>query len=107
MTDIINLRSANFKPAPLPDESTAGEIAWALKGRAGIWRADESNMARTAPYHFHADEVIYVVEGSVSIEVDGHSPVHLRQGDLASFAKGTDSNWTFEFPFAKVSVLLT
>jgi uncharacterized cupin superfamily protein len=107
MTDIINLQSAGFAAAPMPGGATAGEIAWALPDRAGLWRADESNMAKVAPYHFHTDEVVYIVEGAVDIEIIDGSSYHLEAGDLASFPAGKDSTWTFTFPFAKVSVLLS
>ena len=57
-------------------------------------------------YFFEGDESFYVLEGSVSIELlDTGERVELGVGDMASFAQGTRSVWTFTEPFKKFTVI--
>ena len=70
---------------------------------ASLWRTDAP--ARYE-YVFTGDESCYVIEGSVSIElIDTGERVELKAGDIASFAQGTRSIWTFEAPFKKFTVI--
>ena len=70
---------------------------------ASLWRTD--GPARYE-YLFAGDESCYVIEGSVSIElVDTGERIELNAGDIASFAQGTRSIWTFEGPFKKFTVI--
>jgi uncharacterized cupin superfamily protein len=70
---------------------------------ASLWRTDAP--ARY-DYFFAGDESFYVLEGSVSIEVvDTGERLELGPGDIASFAKGTHSIWTFNEPFKKFTVI--
>jgi uncharacterized cupin superfamily protein len=70
---------------------------------ACLWRTDAP--ARYE-YFFSGDESFYVLEGSVSIELEQTGErVELRAGDIASFPKGTRSVWTFTEPFKKFTVI--
>lgn len=70
---------------------------------ASLWRTDAP--ARYE-YLFEGDESFYVLKGSVTIELEatGES-VELEAGDIASFAKGTRSTWTFTEAFEKFTVI--
>lgn len=57
-------------------------------------------------YELTANEIIYVVEGSVSIALDDHEAVELTVGDLAFLPKGHLSTWTFHAPFKEVWFLV-
>lgn len=70
---------------------------------ACLWRTDAP--ARYE-YLFTGDESFHVLEGSVSIElVDTGERIELKEGDIASFVKGTRSVWTFDEPFKKFTVI--
>jgi uncharacterized protein len=56
------------------------------------------------PYEFYVNETIHVIEGEVLIEMEEGSSFVLREGDIASFAKGSKSVWTFSAPFRKFFV---
>jgi uncharacterized protein len=42
---------------------------------------------------FHCDEVVHILEGEVTVQVDGKQH-DLRAGSVAFFPIGTDSEWT-------------
>ncbi|MGN6168391.1 MAG: cupin domain-containing protein [Solirubrobacteraceae bacterium] len=70
---------------------------------ACLWRTDAP--ARYE-YFFSGDESFYVLEGSVSIELaETGERIELKEGDVASFPKGTRSVWTFSEPFKKFTVI--
>jgi uncharacterized cupin superfamily protein len=70
---------------------------------ASVWRTDAP--ARYE-YEFEGDESFYVLEGSVVIELLASGErLELAAGDMASFAKGTRSVWTFSEPFKKFTVV--
>ncbi len=70
---------------------------------ACLWRTDAP--ARYE-YFFSGDESFYVLEGSVTIELtDTGERVELKAGDIASFARGTRSVWTFNERFKKFTVI--
>jgi uncharacterized cupin superfamily protein len=70
---------------------------------ACLWRTDAPAQYE---YFFTGDESFYVLEGSVSIElVETGEDVKLNAGDIASFAKGTRSVWTFSERFKKFTVI--
>jgi uncharacterized cupin superfamily protein len=70
---------------------------------ACLWRTDAP--ARYE-YLFTGDESFYVLEGSVNIEILGTGErLQLSRGDMASFAQGTQSIWTFTEPFTKFTVI--
>jgi uncharacterized cupin superfamily protein len=68
---------------------------------AGIWASEPM----TFPYGFPGDESFQVLEGSLRIELESGETIELKEGDLASFAKGTPSTWTITSPFRKFFVI--
>jgi uncharacterized cupin superfamily protein len=57
------------------------------------------------PYTSMGDETLHVLEGRVTIEVDGLEPVELAAGDVVSFEKGLASTWEIHEPFKEFFVL--
>lgn len=57
-------------------------------------------------YELTENEIIYVLEGSVSIALGDRDPVRLGVGDLAFLPKGHTSTWTFHEPFKEVWFLV-
>lgn len=57
-------------------------------------------------YPLTSNEIIYVIEGSVSIGLDDAEPIHLSKGDLALLPKGHISHWEFHEPFKEVWILI-
>lgn len=68
----------------------------------GVFACDPS----TTRYELASNEIIYVVEGSVSIALDDDAPVHLKTGDLAFLPKGHMSTWEFHERFKEVWFLV-
>ncbi|PKV95496.1 MULTISPECIES: cupin domain-containing protein [Amycolatopsis] len=60
----------------------------------------------TTTYELTSNEIIYVLQGSVSIALDGQEAVELTTGDLALLPKGHQSTWTFHTPFKEVWFLV-
>ena len=93
-------------------DQRAGEVAWlrrsTVNGRplsVGIWRALPGQIPETVPYLSDGNESFHVLEGAVTIEVDGEAPVRLEVGDIASSVEGTASTWSFVLPFKKFFVI--
>jgi len=61
--------------------------------------------AASFPYSFPGDETFHVLEGEVTIELEGGESVTLGPGDIASFTKGQSSTWTITKPFKKFFVI--
>lgn len=74
-----------------PDRTTTH---WIWECTAGSFR-----------WWFAFDETVTVVEGSVSVEVDGEEPMVLGAGDAAYFPAGRMSTWTVEEYVRKHAVL--
>lgn len=55
----------------------------------GMWRAQPSRFR----YAFAGDESFHVLEGRVTITVDGGDAVALGPGSIVSFSKGMTSTW--------------
>lgn len=68
----------------------------------GVFACDPA----TTTYELTENEIIYVVEGSVSIALDEGAAVHLTVGDLAFLPKGHTSTWTFHSSFKEVWFLV-
>jgi uncharacterized cupin superfamily protein len=54
---------------------------------------------------FGMDETVHIVEGSVTVQVDGEQPMTLGVGDAAYFPAGRWSTWTVEDYVRKHAVL--
>lgn len=104
--DIARFSEQQFQPFPHPADpsKSAGEYSWIRENEAQFWRGTEETMPKTAPYPFARAEVVYVIEGSVDIEMPDGEVVHLGEGDAGAFDRDTDTTWTFTFPFTKLSV---
>jgi uncharacterized cupin superfamily protein len=57
-------------------------------------------------YELVSNEIIYVLEGSVTIQLEGQEPVDMEVGDLVFLPKGNTSTWTFHEPFKEVWFLV-
>ena len=93
----------DFQPFGEGDEQ-AGEVHWIREGVSGIWRVQAGQLPESAPYLFHEQETIHVLEGSVRIVTEDGDDVTLKPGDIAYFPKDTQSVWHFGFPFRKLFV---
>lgn len=56
-------------------------------------------------WHFTEDETLHVIEGSVTVRVDGQEPVTLGAGDAALFRAGTWAEWRVDDYVRKHAVL--
>ena len=87
----------------------AGSVLWlrnttvnGLPLQSGIWRLLPGEMPETVPYVFPGHETIHILEGAVTIKIDGQEPVHLEVGDSAYFEANIVSTFTFTTPFRKL-----
>ena len=55
----------------------------------GLWDCT----AGTFHWHYASDEVIHIVDGGATLELENGELVTLRPGDIASFAPGTKVTW--------------
>lgn len=90
----------------------AGEVIWlrdTMVGdrplRVGIWRVLPGQLPTEVPRLFPGHETIHVLEGAVTIAVVGDEPRYLTTGDMAHYAEGIHSTWTFTMPFKKLFVI--
>lgn len=56
-------------------------------------------------YRLEFNEMLYVLEGEVRIELDNGTVLQLASGDSAFLPKGHQSTWTFTTPFKEFWVL--
>jgi uncharacterized cupin superfamily protein len=86
-----------------------GEVHW-LQTKAsdaertlyvGMWRSEP----QTFPYSYTADETIVALEGELEIAYANGDKVTLVPGDIAWFAKGTETTYTVVKPFKKLFVI--
>lgn len=68
---------------------------------AGIFECEPS----TTTYQLEFNEIIHVLEGEVTIEIDTGSRVDLKPGDIAFLPAGHLSTWTFHSRFREFWVL--
>ena len=61
--------------------------------QAGIWSAPPGDEPATEAFEFPHHETIYVLTGTVRIEIEGGPTLELGPGDMASFRKGVRSVW--------------
>lgn len=92
--------------------------AWILDGtpvtRSGQWSASgDGNVtfhiwdctAGRFRWHFHADEIVYILEGSVTVTTDDGHTITLSPGDAATFPAGSSNVWTVPTYVRKYAVL--
>ena len=68
------------------------------RATAGVWACDTY---RERVPHYPADELCVVIEGSVTVTEDGHSPSTYRSGDAFVIRRGTSCTWEASGPFRK------
>lgn len=68
---------------------------------AGFFECDPSKTT----YMLETNEIIYVIEGEVTIELDNGSRVELKPGSSAFLPAGHMSTWTFHSKFREFWVL--
>ena len=85
-----------------------GEVHWLRQDSSGtgmlltgLW----THKPASFPYTFPADETFHLLEGKVTIAVEGQPPVNLIPGDIVSFRKGQGSVWTIHEPMKKFFVI--
>jgi uncharacterized cupin superfamily protein len=102
-----------WEPFELADGSTVGEVHL-LRGDetdggayyTGLWRVTAAEPPPPFPYEMAQNETIYVIEGELTIEVEGGPALDLGPGDVASFTPGTKTTWRLRrVPFREVFVL--
>jgi uncharacterized protein len=59
----------------------------------------------TTRYRLEQNETVHVLDGDISIDLDGEETVELRSGDLAVLPQGRLSTWTFRTPTRVLFVL--
>jgi uncharacterized cupin superfamily protein len=93
-------------------EAVEGELTMLvheLRNTAGpdgrVWAAIVTIEPVTIHYIFKGHETIHVLEGEVSITVEGETTLDLGPGDVASFTKGTSSVWVVKSRLRELFVL--
>ncbi|MFE3105254.1 cupin domain-containing protein [Nocardia tengchongensis] len=101
------VEAGDYEPFLVAGEQ-CGEVNWLRTEGSdgstlatGLWRSH----AQTFDYPFEADETILVLEGVLVIDFGHGRRLTLNKGDLASFVKGTVSNWTVSDGFKKFFVV--
>jgi uncharacterized cupin superfamily protein len=53
------------------------------------------------PWHFHEQEIAWILEGECVITPEGGAPVTFGKGDLVTFPAGMKCNWEVRQPLHK------
>lgn len=53
------------------------------------------------PWHFHEQEIAWILEGECVITPEGGAPVTFGKGDLVTFPAGMKANWEVKQPLHK------
>ncbi len=61
------------------------------------WRKEVS----VFPWHFHEQEIAYILEGECVITPEGGAPVTFGKGDLVTFPAGMKASWEVKQPLHK------
>ncbi|MGC0363292.1 putative cupin superfamily protein [Rhodococcus sp. 27YEA15] len=91
---------------------------WIISGtpvaRAAQWSASKDGSTTTHVWdctkgrfrwYFHADEIVHIMEGSVTVEAEGVAKRTLTVGDAALFRAGSWSEWHVEDYVRKHAIL--
>jgi uncharacterized cupin superfamily protein len=104
---VSNIATGEYEPF-VHEGERFGDVHWLRVGSGGegelytgLWTHEIADF----PYTFPGDETFHVLEGEVTIDVEGVDPVTLRPGDIASFPKGQSSTWHITQPFKKFFVI--
>lgn len=99
-----NLTEARFEPMMVNEDTAVGELSWIKEDYVQFWRGTAESCPQVVDYPIAREETVYVIEGSVEIELDDGSTHHLEPGDVATFRKGSETRWSFTFPFVKLAI---
>lgn len=99
-----SLNKANFEPMMVSDDVSVGELSWIKENYVHFWRGTADSCPQTVDYPIAREETVYVLEGSVEIELEDGSVHNLTPGDVATFRKGSHTRWSFTFPFVKLAI---
>jgi uncharacterized cupin superfamily protein len=101
----------NWEPFPfeeIHEGDPDGKVHWLRQGSGGdgllltgMFTAQPCKVG----YEFIGDESLHLMEGEVSVAVEGGDQVDLSPGDIASFPKGARSIWTIKSPMKKFFVI--
>jgi uncharacterized cupin superfamily protein len=101
-----------WEPFELPGGRIVGELQLVRSEdgehayTCGFWRVPSGDPPEPFPYDMAQNETIYVIEGELTIAVEGGEELHLGPGDLASFTAGTTTTWRLsKTPFKEAFVL--
>jgi len=104
---VSNIGTQDFEPYE-QEGFNFGDVHWLRIGSggdgvlyAGLWKHGPADFL----YVFPGDETFHVLEGEVTIDVEGGESVALRPGDIASYSKGQSSTWHITQPFKKFFVI--
>ena len=107
-TPVSNVETSGYEPFEL-DGKPFGTVRWLRTESggegmllAGFWKYD---VVADLPYFFSGDETVHVLEGEVTVDIEGGDAVTLRPGDVASFTKGQTATWRIKRPFKKFFVV--
>jgi len=85
-----------------------GKVSWLRQEGAGdgmLLAGVFTGQPSKFPYVFAGDETFHVLEGRVTITVEGGETVELSKGDIVSFPKGASAVWHIHEPAKKFFVI--
>lgn len=106
-TPVSNAGTKTYEPFMLEGKKF-GDVHWLRTTSGGegmLLTGFWSHEPAVLPYTFFGDETVHVLEGEVTVDVDGGDSVTLRPGDVASFTKGQTSTWHITRAFKKFFVV--
>ena len=104
---VSNIETSEYEPF-MNEGEAFGDVHWLRVGSGGdgvLYTGLWTHAPADLPYVFPGDETFHVLEGEVTIDVEGGDSVTLRPGDIASFTKGQSSTWHITQPFKKFFVI--
>ena len=75
--------------------------------QAGLWRPVAGITPEPVTWTLPAREVILVLEGRASIEIEGGPTLEVQAGSMASLPKGARTTWRVTADFKELWVLAT
>jgi uncharacterized cupin superfamily protein len=99
-----------WEPFPLDavEGEPNGQVNWLRQDTAGdgmlLTGMFTCNPAKV-DYTFVGDESLHLMEGRITVEMEGGETVELKPGDVASFPKGARSVWHIHEPMKKFFVI--
>jgi uncharacterized cupin superfamily protein len=91
-----------------PDTDPPGEVHMLCGGsglEAGFWRPVQGVTAEPVRWTLPAREVILVLEGAATIEIDDGPTLELKVGDIASMPEGAVTTWHLTPGFKELWVI--